>query len=140
MCILYGLEPTLSVAAFIDILSRSGLAARRPVDDPARIARMLANADIILVARDSHGVLVGVSRALTDHAFCCYLSDLAVDRAYQGCGIGSELLRRTRVAAGGDAVTMLLLSAPAAMGFYPTTGLNRLETCFGVMAGDAGRW
>jgi GNAT superfamily N-acetyltransferase len=140
MTILYGLEPTLSVDDFVDVLGRSGLAARRPVDDRERIARMLANADIIVVARDPHGVLIGVSRALTDQAFCCYLSDLAVDRAYQGCGIGRELLRRTRAAAGGDVVTMLLLSAPAAMGFYPAAGLDRLDNCFGLMAGDAGRW
>ncbi|MDB5687827.1 MAG: GCN5-related N-acetyltransferase [Rhizorhabdus sp.] len=72
-------------AVFIDILRRSGLDARRPVDDIDRIGRMLAHADLIIVAQDEDsGVLVGVARSLTDHSYCCYLSDLAVDRAYQG--------------------------------------------------------
>ena len=44
--------------------------------------------------------LVGVSRAITDYAWCTYLSDLAVDRAHQRQGIGRELIRRTHEAAG----------------------------------------
>ena len=39
---------------------------------------MLEHADIIVTARVT-GQLVGVSRAVTDFAFCTYLSDLAVD-------------------------------------------------------------
>ena len=35
--------------------------------------------------------VVGVSRAITDFAFCTYLSDLAVDAAYQRQGIGKRL-------------------------------------------------
>ena len=61
--------------------------------------KMLANADLILTAR-IEGKLVGVSRAITDFAFCTYLSDLAVDTEYQRHGIGRELLRQTHEAAG----------------------------------------
>ena len=54
-----------------------------------------------------------MSRALSDFAYCTYLSDLAVDEAYQRRGIGRELLRRTHEAAGLH-TTLILLAAPAA--------------------------
>ncbi len=43
--------------------------------------------------------------------FACYLSDLAVDVAYQKQGIGKELIRRTHEAAGPQ-TTLILLAAP----------------------------
>jgi len=67
----------------------------RPTKDIPRIAQMFANANVVISAWD--GVrLIGVSRALTDFSYCCYLSDLAVDLAYQKHGIGRELIRRTQ--------------------------------------------
>lgn len=67
--------------------------------------------------------LVGLSRSLTDYAYCCYLSDLAVDKKYQGCGIGKELVRRTQAIVG-EQVSVILLSAPDAMSYYPTLGFE----------------
>ena len=75
----YASEPNLSVEEFAQVLKSSTLAERRPVGDPARLEAMLRNADVIITARVD-GNIVGVSRAVTDYAFCCYLSDLAVDR------------------------------------------------------------
>ena len=86
------LEPNLSAAEFIDVLVRSTLAERRPMNEPANLEKMLRHADLIVTAR-AGGKLLGVSRAITDFAFCTYLSDLAVDEMYQGHGIGRELLR-----------------------------------------------
>ena len=97
MNVVYAVEDKLAPAEFVDILERSGLAARRPVGDPQRIARMLDHANLIVSARDG-GCLVGIARSLSDFAFCCYLSDLAVDRAYQGRGIGRRLIEETRTA------------------------------------------
>ena len=79
----YNQEPDLTPEEFIDVLVRSTLAERRPVHDPERVRRMLGNADLILTARVD-GLLVGVSRALTDFAFCTYLSDLAVRNQLPG--------------------------------------------------------
>src|SRR4051794_12000427 len=107
--IAYQLEPDLSAAEFIDLLVRSTLAERRPVDDEAIIEGMLVNAAIILTAR-SDGKLVGVSRAITDYSYCTYLSDLAVDQDFQRQGIGKELIRRIHEAAGLN-TTLILLSA-----------------------------
>ena len=96
---------------------------------------MLKNADLILTAR-LDGLLVGVSRAITDFAFCTYLSDLAVDEKYQRQGIGRELIRRTHEAAGLH-TTLILLAAPKAQTYYPHVGMTRHESCW-VIAGKPG--
>jgi hypothetical protein len=62
----YSVEPHLESEEFVDVLRRSTLAARRPVDDLPTISRMLANADLIVTARNARALLVGVSRAITD--------------------------------------------------------------------------
>lgn len=125
----YADEPALGVDEFIDVLRRSTLAERRPVDDRGRIARMLQHADIRLCARDAGGRLIGVSRAVTDFAYCCYLSDLAVDAAWQRRGVGKELIRRTHALAGPETL-LILLAAPKAMSYYPHIGLTRSERAF----------
>ena len=124
----YQTEPSLTSAEFIDLLERSTLAERRPVDDVARIEMMLRNADLVLTARTG-GRLVGVARAITDFAYCCYLSDLAVDAAWQRQGIGKELMRRIAEAAGPGA-KLILLAAPKAAGYYPRIGLVRHDSCW----------
>jgi predicted N-acetyltransferase YhbS len=127
----YALEPALSPEEFIDLLRRSTLAARRPVDYPERIAGMLKHADIILIARteDASRTLVGVSRAITDFSYCTYLSDLAVDVAFQRRGIGKELIRRTHEAAGLH-TRLILVAAPAAATYYPHIGMQRHDSCW----------
>lgn len=75
------------------------------------------------------GKLVGVSRSLTDLAYCCYLSDLAVDGDYQGLGIGGELVRRTQAVIG-EEVSLILLSAPGAMSYYPTLGFELASNAY----------
>ena len=124
----YLLEPDLPPDEFIDLLVRSTLAERRPVHDPARIRDMLRHANLILTARVD-GRLVGVSRALTDFAYCTYLSDLAVDEAFQRRGIGRELIRRTHEAAGLHTL-LILLAAPAAREYYPHIGMTKHDSCW----------
>lgn len=108
----------IDAAQFADILHRSGLAGRRPADDLPRLQKMLDHADILITARDeATGRIVGVARSLSDFAYACYLSDLAVDAVFQGRGIGRRLIDLTREAAGAQSMC-LLLSAPDATGFY----------------------
>jgi GNAT superfamily N-acetyltransferase len=126
--VVYQLEPDLTAEAFIDVLVRSTLAERRPTHDAVAIQGMLRNADVLVTARVD-GLLVGVSRALTDFAFCTYLSDLAVDEQYQRQGIGRELIRRTHLAAGLQAM-LILLAAPKAQTYYPHIGMTRHESCW----------
>ena len=105
--VVYQVEPELTVDEFLDILERSTLAERRPVEQLETIRKMLAHADLIVTAR-IEGRLVGISRALTDYAFVTYLSDLGVDEAHQAQGIGRELIRRTHEAAGTGTQLVLL--------------------------------
>ncbi len=128
MSIHYALEPNLSAPEFRDVLVASTLGERRPVDDLNRLEQMLRNADIIATAR-SAGKLVGVSRAISDFAFCCYLSDLAVDEAHQRQGVGKRLIEETHAAAG-KATTLVLIAAPAAEDYYPKIGMQQRPSCW----------
>jgi GNAT superfamily N-acetyltransferase len=124
-------EATLAVDEFQSVLAASGLAERRPVADAERIAAMCANANLVIAARDE-GRLIGVSRCVSDFAYCCYCSDLAVDKAYQGRGLGKALLDATRAELHPKA-SLYLISAPAAVGFYEAIGMERNERAFGFV-------
>ena len=125
--ITYQRENNLSAKEFVQILYSSTLAERRPADDPARIDKMLQYGNLIITARDN-GKLVGVARSLTDFAFCTYLSDLAVDLAYQKKGVGKELIRQTKLAS--PDAKLILLSAPKAVEYYPHIGMKKHDYCF----------
>jgi GNAT superfamily N-acetyltransferase len=120
-------EKKITAVEFVDLLRRSTLDQRRPVNDPVRIQKMLDYGNILITAW-SGDTLVGVSRALSDFSFCCYLSDLAVDEAYQKQGIGKRLIEETRKVAGDNA--MLILLAPAAESYYPKIGMDHFNHCF----------
>jgi GNAT superfamily N-acetyltransferase len=126
--IVYTLEPGLTSEDFAKVLRSSGLAERRPVDDRVRLERMLRGADVILTARVD-GMIIGISRALTDGAYCTYLSDLAVDRDFQGRGIGRKLIALTHEKAGSQ-TSLVLLAAPTAESYYPHVGLQAHGSCW----------
>jgi len=125
--ITYALEIKLSPEAFREILIDSGLGARRPIDDLERLRAMIENTNLVLTARDA-GKLVGIARSITDFVYCTYLSDLAVHRKYQGMGIGTELIRRTKMQT--PQAKLILLSAPNAITYYPKIGMDRHDFCF----------
>lgn len=124
----YALEPGLSAEEFQAVLIASTLAERRPAHDLDRLAAMLRHADLVVTARHA-GRLVGISRAVTDFSYCCYLSDLAVDTAYQRQGIGQRLIEQTHRAAG-ESTTLILLAAPAAEAYYPHIGMQHHHSCW----------
>lgn len=126
--ITYRRDHPLDARDIARVFDASGLV--RPTGDLPRIARMFAAPCLVFSAWDGDR-LVGVSRALTDFSYCCYVSDLAVDRAYQGRGIGRALLARTRAAAG-DEASVILLSAPGAMSYYPAVGFEPAPNAFVV--------
>ena len=118
----------ISVDDFVDVLKRSTLAKRRPVHDTARLQKMLDHANVIVTAW-AGDQLIGISRAITDFSFCCYLSDLAVDERFQHKGIGKHLINITHETAGHD-TTLILLAAPAATNYYPKIGMKQFPHCF----------
>ena len=126
MPIVYSVDDKITPEEFIGVLQRSGLAERRPVDQPEAIQKMLDNANLIVSARDN-GILIGIARSLTDFAFICYLSDLAVDKSYQSKGIGRQLMSLTKNKAN---CRSILLSAPASMDYYQHIGIQHLDNAF----------
>ncbi len=125
--ITYQIEKNLSSEEFIEILNKSTLGERRPVNDPEKISKMLEHGNLIITARQNK-VLIGVARSLTDFLYCTYLSDLAVDQAYQKQGIGKELIRRTKMET--PKAKLILLAAPKAVDYYPKIGMKQWEHCY----------
>ena len=124
----FAVEPDLQAREFQQVLLDSGLAERRPVEDIARLERMLRGSNLIVSARRD-GSLIGVARAITDGAYCCYLSDLAVARTEQRCGVGEQLIQEIRLQIGPE-VSLILCSAPDAVGFYNKINMPGLPNCF----------
>lgn len=122
MTIEYHADRRLTADEFIDVLKRSTLGERRPVDDRVCIQAMLDHANLVCTAWDG-SKLVGVARSVTDFAYCCYLSDLAIDEAYQRNGIGRKLIALTQSKLGPRA-KLILLAAPKAVDYYPKLGFQ----------------
>jgi len=122
MDIVYSHEIKITPDQFVDLLRRSGLAARRPVEDPACIEGMLWNANLLVTAWQGD-LLVGVARSVTDFSYCCYLSDLAVDASLQKRGVGKRLVHETQQQLG-PRCKIILLAAPAATEYYSHIGFS----------------
>ena len=124
--IIYKTNEEITAEQLSQVFRASGII--RPVDDLPRLQKMLDYGDILITAWDDEK-LVGVARSITDFSYCCYLSDLAVDKSYQSLGIGKELVRQTQLQIT-DEVVLILLSSPIAMEFYPHIGFQKIENGF----------
>ncbi|MFE9403425.1 GNAT family N-acetyltransferase [Streptomyces sp. NPDC006530] len=118
---------SLDVAEVLDLYRASTLAERRPVGDIERFTKMLAGANLVVTAR-LDGRLIGIARSVTDGSYVTYLSDIAVDVAFQRRGVGRDLIRATQEAA--PRAKVVLLSAPAAVDYYPHIGFKRHDSAW----------
>ncbi len=118
----YSIDRRIDVPQFRDLLIRSTLGERRPIDDTECLEGMLQHTDILATAWIGER-LVGVSRSLTDWTYSCYLADLAVDVACQREGIGRYLIDLTQRQLGPHC-KIILLAAPAASEYYPRIGFE----------------
>jgi predicted N-acetyltransferase YhbS len=109
-----------------EVFRTSGI--KRPYEDVERIQKMIDNSDVLITAW-ADDKMVGVARAITDYSYCCYLSDLAVDQRYQKQGIGKELVQHVRTKIGDDC-SLILISAPSAVDYYPKLGFEKLDRAF----------
>lgn len=126
MNITYRNNKDVKLEDVIRVFRNSGIT--RPTDQPKRIQDMIRYSDILLTAWLGDR-MIGIARALTDWSFCCYLSDLAVDKDVQKSGIGRELIARVREEIG-EGVSLILLAAPSAMEYYPKVGFEKIENGF----------
>ncbi|MFB4213249.1 GNAT family N-acetyltransferase [Shouchella sp. JSM 1781072] len=103
-------------------------AINRPTEDLQRLETMLQHSNLLVTAWDKDR-LVGVARSLTDFSYCCYLSDLAVDRDYQAQGIGRKLIEKTKEEIG-ERSALILRASEEAMAYYPKLGFDHVDNCF----------
>lgn len=129
----YRVGNDVDLDVFIELYHASTLGERRPVDDRDTMADMLGHADLMITAWDGDR-LVGLARTLTDFSYVAYLADLAVARSHQRGGIGTQLVHRTRAELGPRAM-LVLLSAPAAVDYYPKIGFERHPQAFVALPG-----
>ena len=120
-------EERISDKEYIDFLKRTDLGLQYPKERfNDRIAKLVSTATISLVARDESGTIVGVLFGLTDFAYWLYVTDLGVDRAYTGQGIGRQLMRTAHIIAGGEKdIAVYLIANDNALGFYEKLGMEK---------------
>jgi GNAT superfamily N-acetyltransferase len=112
----------LDLAEVLAVYRDSGLGQRRPIEDTERFRAMVRNANLVMVCRVD-GELIGIARSVSDFSYATYLSDIAVSKPYQRGGVGRALIEATRQEA--PAAKIILLSAPAAVDYYPHIGFTR---------------
>ena len=119
-------QERIGAEEYIAFLRRTDLGSQYPKERfEERIARLLRHASVSLTARTEEGLLVGVCLGITDFAYWLFVTDLGVDRAYTGRGIGSRLVRQCLQAAGGeDDIILYTCANSRAMPFYKHLGMT----------------
>ena len=121
------LEERISAEEYKAFLKRTDLGSQYPKERfDNRIAKLVTTVSISLVARNKNGTVVGVLFGLTDFAYWLYVTDLGVDRAYTGQGIGRQLMKTAHEIAGGEKdIAVYLIANEDAIGFYEKLGMKK---------------
>ena len=122
-------EERLTAEEYIDFLKRTDLGSQYPRERFAqRIDKLVNNVSISLTARDRNEKIVGVLFGLTDFAYWLYVTDLGVDRAYTGQGIGTRLMKTAHTLAGGEKdIAVYLIANENAVPFYEKLGMKQAD-------------
>lgn len=122
-------EERISAKEYIDFLKRTDLGSQYPKERfEERIERLVKNASISLAARNEKGEIVGVLFGLTDFAYWLYVTDLGVDRSYEGQGIGRRLMKTAHDKAGGEKdIAVYLIANDNAIAFYEKIGMTKAD-------------
>lgn len=122
-------EERISAKEYIDFLKGTDLGSQYPKERfEERIERLVKNASISLAARNEKGEIVGVLFGLTDFAYWLYVTDLGVDRSYEGQGIGRRLMKAAHEKAGGEKdIAVYLIANDNAIAFYEKIGMTKAD-------------
>ena len=122
-------EERLNGTEYIDFLKRTDLGSQYPKERfYERIEKLVKNVSISLVARNEKGLIVGVLFGLTDFCYWLYITDLGVDRNYEGQGIGSRLMKKAHEIAGGEKdIAVYLIANDNAIPFYEKLGMKKAD-------------
>ncbi|HQK72242.1 MAG TPA: GNAT family N-acetyltransferase [Clostridiales bacterium] len=122
-------QQRLSADEYIDFLKRSDLGSQYPKERfRERIEKLVDHVTISLVAKNEEGCIVGVLFGLTDYAYWLFITDLGVDRDYEGRGIGSRLVKQAHEMAGGEKdIAVYLIANENAIPFYEKLGMRKAD-------------
>jgi predicted N-acetyltransferase YhbS len=129
----YKINAPVSADQFIELLNKSTLGERRPINDRKCMEGMVKNSNLMVTAwKDEQ--LIGIARSMTDFHYACYLSDLAVDKKFQHMGIGKKLQVITKQQLL-PTCKLILIAAPAANSYYEHIGYTNNPRCW-ILSGD----
>lgn len=122
-------EERISSKEYIEFLKRTDLGFQYPKERfEERIAKLVTTVSLSLVARNEDGIIVGVLFGLTDYAYWLYVTDLGVDRDYEGQGIGRQLMKLAHEKAGGEKdIAVYLIANENAIPFYEKLGMKKAD-------------
>ena len=122
-------EERISAEEYIEFLKRTDLGSQYPKERfNDRIAKLVNNVSISLVARNNANKIVGVLFGLTDYAYWLYVTDLGVDRTYEKQGIGKQLMKTAHDLAGGEKdIAVYLIANENAILFYEKLGMKKAD-------------
>ena len=120
-------EERVTAEEYIDFLKRTDLGSQYPQERfKDRIARLVRNVSISLIARNEEGVIVGALFGLTDYCYWLYITDLGVDRDYERQGIATKLMKTAHELAGGEKdIAVYLIANKNAEAFYEKLGMKK---------------
>ena len=130
---------SISADEYIDFLKRTDLGKQYPKERfSERIAKLVKNTQISLVARNEDNIIVGVLFGLTDFAYWLFVTDLGVDRNYEKQGIGTKLFKEAHKLAGDQKdIAVYLCANHKALPFYEKMGMKKADD---VMALNHVEW
>ena len=119
-------EEYITAEEYIDFLKRTDLGSQYPKERfHERIAKLVKNVSISLIARNEEGIAVGVLFGLTDFCYWLYVTDLGVDRNYERQGIATKLMKKAHELAGGERdIAVYLIANEKAVPFYKKLGME----------------
>lgn len=122
-------EERITAEEYINFLKRTDLGSQYPKERfEKRISKLVNNVTISLIARNENGLIVGVLFGLTDYVYWLYVTDLGVDRDYEGQGIGKQLMKTAHDIAGGEKdIAVYLIANENAISFYEKLGMKKAD-------------
>ena len=122
-------QERLTAEEYIDFLKRSDLGSQYPKERfSERIEKLVSSVPVSIVARNEDKRIIGVIFGITDFAYWLFITDLGVDRDYEGQGVGTRLVKAAHDLAGGEKdIALYLVANEDAIPFYEKLGMEKSD-------------
>jgi ribosomal protein S18 acetylase RimI-like enzyme len=117
----------ISSNKYIAFLKNSNLGSQYPKEEfNKRIATLLDNVQISLVATDQERNIIGVCLGLTEFAYWLFITDIGVVRNWEKRGLGKIMISICHEIAGGEKkIIMFAYVNENAIPFYENIGMKK---------------